>query len=135
MDGHGFLRVVREGFLPFLSNFGFQMGVPVASGKFYRVSFEGEGCVISIYYEPAEDYLLILILNNENGQVSDIDDRSKTLRLADLNRQYMPLVTKAGREKNEAFFDLVHVEDEEEKLLLKKAKELRLVLPLYLIRH
>lgn len=44
----------------------------------------------------------------------------------------MKTVTDEERSANEAFFKSVAVQDKEEYLLLKAAKELRLVLPRYL---
>jgi hypothetical protein len=56
----------------------------------------------------------------------------KTPRLSDLNSRYMNTVSSEERAANEAAFKSVEARDEEEKLLLKSAKELCLVLPKYL---
>ena len=61
-----------------------------------------------------------------------MDDRLKTPRLCDLNSRYMNTVTSEERAANDAAFKSVVALDEEERLLLKSAKELRLVLPKYL---
>jgi hypothetical protein len=132
MDGQEFTRIVKEAFLPFLGNLGFRMDPPLISGRYYRVSFDSQENVVSISYEPGDNALFIMIFSRINGQLSDIDDRSETPRIADLNSRYMPFVTNEERAKNDLLFDSIQVSDDEEKLLLKCAKELSLVLPMYL---
>ncbi|MCA2998931.1 MAG: hypothetical protein ING75_10050 [Rhodocyclaceae bacterium] len=64
--------------------------------------------------------------------LSEIDDLTESPRLADLNRRYMASVTSEERLKNEEFFRGIVTGDDDERMLLKMAKELRLVLPIYL---
>ena len=73
-----------------------------------------------------------MVFSRKNGELSDIDDRTKTPRLADLNNRYMAAILNEERAENEAVFESVAVNDKDERLLLKAAKELRLVLPRYL---
>lgn len=132
MNGQDFLRIVKATFVPFLKEMDFVMNDPSISGRFYRVSFTGPSNVVSVSYEPSDDTLFIMVLSRENGQLSDIDDRLKTPRLADLNSRYMQKIGSDERASNEVFFESVVVRDNSERLLLKAAKELRLVLPKYL---
>lgn len=110
------------------------MDKPSISGRFYRASFTSSSYSISVSYEPGDEALFVMIFSRENGQLSNIDDRSKTPRLTDLNKRYMSIVTSEERAANEAAFEAISVRDKEEQLLLKYAKELRLVLPKYLAR-
>jgi len=132
MNGPDFLRIISEAFWPFLKALGFNMEPPSISGRFYRANFNGQKNVVSISYEPGDNAQFIMIFNRENGELSDIDDRSKTPRLSDLNTRYMSLITPAERAKAEATFGAVQAVDEDEAFLLKSAKELSLVLPKYL---
>lgn len=132
MNGEDFLRIVKDAFVPFLAELGFTMAPPSISGRLYRVNFTGPRHTVAVSFEPGEKAFLVLVFSQEQGELSDIDDRSKTLRLSDLNSQYMKTVSAEQRVANEVFFKSVAAKDDEEKALLKCAKELRLVLPRYL---
>ncbi len=132
MNGQDFLRIANEAFVPFLKGLGFVMDEPSISGRFYRVSFTGSAHAVSVSYEPGDDALFVMVFGRKNGELSDIDDRTETPRLADLNSRYMATITNEERAENERAFESVAANDKEERLLLKAAKELRLVLPKYL---
>jgi hypothetical protein len=134
MSGQGFLRIVRAAFAPFLKELGFAMDAPGISGRLYRATFTSNMHMVSVSYEPGDEVLFVMVLTRHNAELSDIDDRSKTPRLSDLNMRYMHAVTKQERLANEASFEQIEPRDDEEKSLLKAAKELRLVLPKYLRR-
>ena len=134
MNGQDFLRLCNVAFAPFLKELCLSMDSPSISGRFYRVSFTGAGNAVSVSYEPGDDALFVMVFGRENGELTDIDDRLKTPRLADLNTRYMPTITSEERAANEAVFASVSTRDKEESALLKAAKELRLVLPKYLCR-
>ena len=132
MNGQGFLRIATEALVPFLRELGFAMDEPSISGRYYRASFTGIAHAVSISYEPGDDALFVMVLSRKNGELSDIDDRAETPRLADLNDRYMQTVTSEDRAANDEFFASVAVSDDEERRVLKAAKELRLVLPKHL---
>ena len=132
MDGQEFINIVSKGFAPFLKELGFSLNTPSISGRMYRADFSGSRNVVSISYEPGNDALFIAIFSLENGVPSSYDDLLKTPRLANLNKRYMHLVTASDRFKNEAAFESVRPAGRVEKLLMKSAKELRLILPKYL---
>jgi hypothetical protein len=134
MNGQDFLRVCNAAFAPFLKELGFSMDSPSISGRFYRVSFTDAAHAVSVSYEPGDEALFVMVFGRENGELTDIDDRLKTPRLADLNTRYMPTITSGERAANETVFASVETRDKEEYALLKAAKELRLVLPKYLRR-
>ncbi len=132
MNGQDFLRIANEAFAPFLKQLDFSMDEPSISGRYYRASFTGSGHAVLVSYEPGDEAHFIMVFNRKNGELSDVDDRIETPRLADLNKRYMTTVTSEDRAENEAFFESVVVNDKDERLLLKSAKELRLVLPKHL---
>ena len=132
MNGQDFLRIAKEAFIPFLKELGLEMDEPSMSGRFYRASFTGPAHAVSVSYEPGDGAFFVMVFGRKNGKLSDIDDRTKTPRLADLNSRYMPTITNKERVENEVAFESVVARDREERLLLKAAKELRLVLPKYL---
>lgn len=132
MSGPGFLRIVRAGFAPFLAELGFTMDSSCVSGRLYRATFTSPKAVVSVSYEPGDEVLFVMVFRRQDGVLSDIDDRSNTPRLTDLNMRYMHTITKEERLANEALFGTIEPRDKEERSLLKAAKELRLVLPKYL---
>jgi hypothetical protein len=132
MSGDGFLAIVEAAFEPFLSELGFVREKHSISGRQYCAVYSTSTHSVSISYEPGDEALFILIFGREDGELTDIDDRSKTPRLSDLNRRYMRMVTKDEFAKNEETFASVFVQDKEERSLLRSAMELRLVLPMYL---
>ena len=132
MDGQDFLRIVNESFTPFLGKIGFLMDRPSISGRSYRASFTGRKNSVWVSFEPGDGILVVYVFSLENGELSEIDDRLKTPRLADLNHRYMSSVTNQERSANEAVFQQVLVKDNHERALLKAAKDLRLVLPKYI---
>jgi hypothetical protein len=133
MHGFEFFRIADEAFAPFLGELGFSMDTPSISGRLYSVSFSSGTHSVQISYETADDEAArILVFTKEHGRKSDIDDTVKTPRLADLNRRYMREISIDERAANDAVFASIQVNDHEERLLLKAAKELRLVLPKYL---
>ena len=132
MNGQSFLRIVRTGFAPFLKELGFTMDTPCVSGRLYRATFTSPKEVVSVSYEPGDEMLFVMVFSRQNGELSHIDDRSNTPRLSDLNMRYMHTITKEERLTNEVLFGAIEPRDNEERSLLKAARELRLVLPKYL---
>jgi len=134
MNGQDFIRIAGEAFAPFLKGLGFAMGTPSISGRHHWISFTSNTHVVDVSYEPGEpgDALFVQVSTREKGKLSAFDDASKTLRLADLNSRFMQFVGDEERTANEAVFRSVVAHDKMERLLLKFAKELRLVLPRYL---
>lgn len=132
MNSSGFQRIIKESLIPFLKELGFRFEGFSISGRMYGADFVGSGHKLSISYEPGDWALFVLVLRREAGGFSNIDDRSKTLRLSDLNSRYMSSVTTEEHHANDALFTSITVEDMGERKLLKSAKDLRLVLPRYL---
>jgi hypothetical protein len=132
MNGQDFLRLANEAFGPFLKELGFSMDAPSISGRLYRASFNGPKHSVSVSFEPGDNAFFVLVFSRANGELSEMDDRLKTPRLSDLNSHYMNMVSSEERAANESAFQSVVARDAEEGVLLKSAKELRLVLPKYL---
>jgi hypothetical protein len=132
MNGQDFIRVVTQAFAPFLKGLGFSMDTPALRGRLYCVSFSSRQHLVSVSFEPGDERPFVLVFTRENGRLSDIHDRSKTPRLSELNRRYLSAVSREERAANDATFSSVVARDKDEALLLRGAKELRLVLPRYL---
>jgi hypothetical protein len=132
MTGKRFQVLVQEAFNPFLIELGFTPDKPQLSGRYYRVKFIGDSHTLIVSLEPADAFFSIMLVRNDNYDLSTIDDPKKTPRLSDLNRMYMSEVTPDERATNESFFSAIKVEGQKERELLKCAKDLRLVLPRYL---
>lgn len=132
MNGTTFEKLVRSAFCPFLVELGFQAESIHVSGRHYKASLIGRGHVLVVSFEPGEDQFTVMMMTAGLEDVKSIDDRSKTPRLSDLNERYMAKVTPSERAENEVFFSGMESRDKQEHILLKIAKDLRLVLPLYL---
>jgi hypothetical protein len=131
MDGSGFVRIVSEAFAPFLKGLGFSMGAPSISGREYYVQFRSKTHLLDVSFEPGDEYLSVFVCKQEDWGFPNIDNPS-IVPLSDLNKRYMQKTSKEERIANDRVFLSIHPEDEQERSLLKAAKELRLVFPIYL---
>lgn len=132
MNGLRFKELIGNLYQPFMADMGFQMHPIFVSGRYYRASFIGHQRKLTVTFEPGEDQISIMLINNGDADILSIDDPERTPRLSHLNKKYMSAVTSAERSENELYFgsfkSLDHVEDK----LIKCAKDLRLVLPRHL---
>lgn len=132
MKGERFKILVEQAFNSYLIELGFKPEKPHLSGRYHRARFIGDNYTLIVSFEPCEAYITVMLVHNDDYDLSSIDDPQKTPRLSDLNRMYMREVTPAERSNNESFFSEIKIKDKHEQSLLKCAKELRLVLPRYL---
>ena len=88
--------------------------------------------MVSVSFEPGDDSLFVIVFSRTRGDWSAMDDREMSPRLSDLNTRYMSMIGPKERSDNETYFRTAEASDPVEKSLLKAAKELRLVLPMYL---
>jgi hypothetical protein len=134
MNGADFELAIRRHVLPALQPLGFELkadGVR-SSGRLYSADFTSPHYVVSISFEPGDDYLLVVVFTVKNGMRSNIDDRQATPRLADLNARYL------GAEDAEAL-QASHPDarplDDEERRVRRVGAELAIVLPRYMRHH
>jgi hypothetical protein len=132
MTGNRFAELIKQAFCPFLGELGFKAEEPLLSGRYYRARFVGRQHTLVVSFEPGDDFLVVMLVTNDDDNLEAIDDPQKTPRLNDLNRMHMAGVTQLERMSNEGFFSSIEVEDRNEQALLKGAKDLRLVLPRHL---
>jgi hypothetical protein len=132
MNGQSFARIVCEAFEPFLKSLGFVLNPLAISGRLYLAEFASATHVLSVSYEPGDRSLAVILLGAKDGTRTDIDDRTLSPRLSDLNARYMNAITDAERSSNEKYFAALVAADSQERELLKAARELRLVLPPHL---
>ena len=132
MIGDRFKEIIAKAYSPFLKDLGFAAQEPHVSGRYHSAKFIGMGYTLIVSIEAAEHEVTVMLVDNNDDDLASIDDPLKTPRLSDLNRRYMAVVSSAEREDNEKFFSEMSSNDQDEKALLKCAKELRLVLPKHL---
>ena len=132
MTGERFKLLMIQAFNPFLSDLGLQPEQPHLSGRYHRARFIGKQHTLIVSFEPGDAYLSVMLVRNDDDDLTAIDDPQKTPRLNDLNRAYMGDVTSSERAENESFFSSIKVEDRNEQVLVKCAKDLSLVLPRHL---
>ena len=127
MDETEFEAAVRRHLLAVLEPHGFHLK-PDVSGRMYSVEFGSDTHVVSVSYEPGDDYLLVAIFTVKDGIRSNIDDRVATPRLSDLNARFLH-ASDAGeltRRRSEGALG------PEERRIQRIAAELSIVLPRYL---
>ncbi len=129
---NGFSRIMRGALEPMLAALGFVRQPELISGRLYLADFISERCKVSIAFEPGDDALFVYIFGKVGNGWTDIDDRSQTPRLEDLNRAYREQISAA--ERVAARERLAHVECHSpiEKRLVKVAADLAVTLPRYL---
>ncbi len=132
MNEKDFTEMINKAFIPFLKDLGFIMDSQNISGKFYKVSFSDSTHKVNIAYEPSEKERLFVVIFRINSPLSEFDNRSKSPSLSNLNSLFMNQISTDQRVLNDEYFKNIEIKDEDGKLMLKTAKELRLVLPKYL---
>jgi hypothetical protein len=128
MSTNAFERMITAAFAPFLKDLGFTQEAMHSSGRFSSVRFQGSLHVLSVSYEYGDDHLNIMLLTRGAEELGDMDDRSKSPRLPDLNTRYASLITPEDRLDNQHYFAAIVARDALEDRLLKSARDLRLVL-------
>jgi hypothetical protein len=134
MNGKSFSDLIDLAFRPFLSDLGFNLQPIHVSGRYYRANFVGNQQTLTVSFEPGDESITIMLIKNTDDSLDAIDDSERAPRLSDLNKRYMSKTTAAERTENDSYFGHIERADPAERLLLKCAKELRLVLPLHLGR-
>jgi len=132
MDGNSFLRLINHAFVPFMNKLGFSLELPHISGRYYRARFISLRHMVSLTFEPGDEVHFVMVHGLKDGIATEIDDKQMAPRLADLNKQFMAKIDSESRSKNETFFSLIPTADRDEQMLLKAAKDLRLVLPMHI---
>lgn len=129
IKGKEFIRKVKELFEFLSSEFSFRVvDEKNRQNLFYDVRYSDSERVISISYENTEDYLQVIVFQLENGELPDYDDKTHTLHLEKLNSLILSQIDKDEIDSNNKLFSSFKYENNIEKRLLKKAKELRLCL-------
>lgn len=134
MNSNVFMNIIHHSFAPTLLALGLKGRREKISGKLYESVFAGNGHGVSISFEPGEGLFNVTLFPETNDTLSDIDNAEKTLHLSDLNIRYMPSVSPDELFENEKFFSGTAPQDNDEAILLKMAKELRLTLPKHIAR-
>jgi hypothetical protein len=132
MNGNSFSSLIDSTFRPFLSDLGFVFQSVQLSGRYYRATFVEHQHTLIVTFEPGDEEVVVMLLTNGDDSLKAIDDPARTPRLGDLSARYMSATTPLARTENRAYFSQFEQTDPAEKMLLKCAKDLRLVLPLHL---
>jgi hypothetical protein len=127
MDSDSFIKTVGQILDPVLGPRGFSPHYS-ASGRLYLAEFVSPDYVVSISFEPGDEFLQVAVFTVTNGIRSELDDRDATPRLSDLSTRFLHPsdATDLGRTKDE-----ISRNDRSLLKLVKSAKELAIVLPRY----
>jgi hypothetical protein len=134
MSSESFKKMIKAAFTPFLNGLGFDFQSIHTSGKFYRALFQNKKLSVSITFEPGEEYFDVIVSNLDNALVL-VNDTNIDFRFSQLNARYMPRIDKKERLDNELFFAQITTSDNFERMLLERAKELRLTLTLLIAEN
>ena len=127
MDDSEFVSSVCRYVRPALRPFGFSIATAV-SGRTFSAEFISEDLVVSIAYEPGDDYLMVVVFTVNDGVRSHIDDRIATPRLSDLNFRFLRAsdADELARRRYDGALG------PEERRIQRIGAELAIVLPRYL---
>ncbi len=126
-----YTELVKKSFSFLIIEFDYKLEEIIENGNmFYDISFKGVNKMISISLETYENYIRVMIFKFENGKLSDYDDKTKTIHLNQLTREYFPKISKNELNENSVFFKNILAETDIEKQIVKCAKELRLCMNL-----
>lgn len=129
IDGGLYLSLV-ESFFMFLES-EYEMIIcerMIRSNVFYVIRYCDSVKEVSISYENIEDYLQVHVRVQENCDSQNHGKKMKTFRLDSLIGVVVPEITKERLSSNNEFFREHAATNPLERKLLKKAKELRLLL-------
>lgn len=109
----------------FLKLFGFPVPAKFTiSGRLYDATYEKNNKLLSISYEPGDEYLEIMLFEKNGDKLSDYDDRSVTKSLSDLNKKFSVNFSDVGIKDIVNYFNGMKAVDAESKQLKKRAREL-----------
>lgn len=100
--------------------------VKINGNAFYDIQFRDNDNVVSVSLENIENYFQVILFKLDHGQLPDYDDKTRTIHLGELNRQFLTALDKKEFEKNDRQFDHIRTDDKIEQQILESAKDLRL---------
>lgn len=123
------IEFCKNSFSFLTTEFEFKLEKIIENGnRFFDINYAGINKTISISLETYENYLRVVIFDLENGKLSNYDDKTKTIHLNQLTKDYFSKISKNKISENSMFFKNISTETEIEKQIVKCAKELRLVM-------
>lgn len=129
------VEVVELLFLPFLHDYGFTLVQARGSTAYGIATFKSDALTLYVecdFTNVSRCGCDVMICRNEATGLASIDDRSISPRMSDLNNAFASRVSPEARAENIEFFAQLSPELTANRSLEKVARELRLVLPLYL---
>ncbi|WP_211051172.1 hypothetical protein [Parasphingorhabdus halotolerans] len=126
---------METSFKPFLADLGFSFAPLAVNGRQYRASFIARAHTLIISFEVGSECLDIMLVNNDDSGLAAIDNHERTPRLQDLNIRYMGKVSEKEKVLGKSSTSYFRPDDPTERLMIKCARDLRLVLPRYLRSH
>ena len=125
MTSTEFKTYVSMYFGHYLPLFDFQVsGGFTLSGKLYESTYETNNRALTVSYEPGDDYLVIMLFEKNGDSWSDFDDTSATKSLNQLNKEYFSKIDESEIREIDQYFNGLVAENEDSKLMKKKAREL-----------
>jgi hypothetical protein len=128
MNGDTFTEAVNRYLDPVMRPLGFESEIRV-SGRLYSANFQSSSHMVSVSFEPGDEYWLVVVHTVTDGLRSEIDDRVTTPRLGDLNAKY--LTSRDGPALEALQSNETTINPMTQKIR-KIAAELAVVLPRYL---
>lgn len=108
--------------------YGYQKRVTMRTGLHYKAEYCSSKTIISISYEPREQYLHTVVQLLFNGELPDYDDKVRTILLGLIAKDWLADLPKSLIRENNDFFSSIHANSECGRELLNNARKLRLCL-------
>lgn len=130
-EGNEYVQAVRKMFYFLSEEYGMtETKEEIRGNVYYDVEYHSASKVISISYENIEDYFQVIVFKLKDGKLPEYDDKTQTLHLNILNKLAFSIATKSDIELNNEYFSNIIANTKMEQMLLKSARELRLVMRL-----
>ncbi len=129
INSEEYIAFVKRTFSFLESEFHLEFGnITVNGNAFYDIQYVDTEKVISISLENISNFYQVTLFILSEGKMPDYDDKTKTLHLNKLTKQFLKNIDKESLLENNQFFKEIEIKDETERMICKSAKDLRLCL-------
>ena len=127
-----FTEYVKRTFSFLITEFKLELGeITINGSAFYGVEYRDKLKGISISIEPIGEYFQVIVYKLDHGKMPDYDNKTKKIHLNELNKRVIKNLDKDEFNKNNQYFRDFETRNKTERMILKSAKDLRLVLSHY----
>lgn len=115
MLSEDFKVAIEKWFVPFLNDFNISLTQFHINGKYFDAHFEGRGVVVSISFEPGDDYLTLRVYELKNKDLSYISGNGLKFDMNMLMKLFGSKISSQHYQRNKEYFENLTPEGEMEK--------------------